>query len=326
MKREIAIAASSGELWSALKEDGQVVELRATSGGGASRVGEVWLARIVGLRPELPAALVDIGLARPALLSAEDVTPKARFKTLREGEAVVVEIAKDARVDKAAGVTMRLSRTLTPPPDGKPPLRLDTPVPAAVALIAPWLDPVPNAIAVDDRAVYAELRNWLRVNHPVLVAGLGAVNEALYESSGIADAVEQALASRLALPGGGFLLVEPTALGVAIDVDSGAARSAVAVNLEAARAVARQIRLRNLSGPMIVGFVGMKGKGERERVFAALKTAMARHVPDGQALGWTRLGHVELVRKRKAPSLAESIAASGGNPDAGPFDFRPRRP
>ncbi|MGH6994908.1 MAG: ribonuclease E/G, partial [Stellaceae bacterium] len=104
--------------------------------------------------------------------------------------------------------------------------------------------------------------------------------------------------------------VEPTALGVAIDVDSGTARSAVAVNLEAARAVARQIRLRNLSGPMIVGFVGMKGKDERARVLAALAKAMARHAPDGQALGWTRLGHVELVRKRKAPSLAESIAAA----------------
>jgi len=309
MKRAIAIAASGGELWGALEEDGQVVELRATSGGSASRVGEIWLARIVGLRPELPAALVDIGMARHALLSAEDVMPKSRFKSLREGEAVIIAVAKDARADKTAGVTMRLSRALAPPPNAKPPQRLDEPMPTAAALIAPWLAPAPDAIAVDDRAVYAELRNWLRVRHPALVVGLAATNEALYESSGIADAVEQALAPRLALPGGGFLLVEPTALGVAIDVDSGTARSAVAVNLEAARAVARQIRLRNLSGPMIVGFVGMKGKGERERIFAALKTALARHVPDCQPLGWTRLGHVELVRKRKAPSLAESIAA-----------------
>jgi len=310
MKREIAVAASGGALWAALKEDGQVVELRTTSGGSASRVGEIWLARIVGLRPELPAALVDIGLARPALLSAEDVTPKSRFKILREGEAVVVAVAKDARADKAAGVTMRLSRALTPPTNAKPPLRLDEPMPAVATLIASWLDPAPDAIAVDDRAVYADLRNWLRVRHSALVAGLVAGQEPLYEISGIGDAVEQALAPRLALPGGGFLLVEPTALGVAIDVDSGAARSAVTVNLEAARAVARQIRLRNLSGPMIVGFVGMRGKGERDRVLAALKTALARHVPDCQALGWTRLGHVELVRKRRAPSLAESIAAA----------------
>ena len=310
MKREIAIAASAGEFWAALKEDETVVELHATSGGAPSRVGEVWLGRIVGLRPELPAALVDIGLARPALLSAEDIVPRTRFKTLREGEAVVVAVAKDMRADKAAGVTMRLSQTFTTPADSKPPLRLNEPMPAATTLIAAWLDPAPDAIAVDDRAAYADLRNWLRVRHPAIAADLTFSNEPLYDAFGIADAVEQALAPRLALPGGGFLLIEPTALGVAIDVDSGAAPSAVAANLEAARALARQIRLRNLSGPMMVGFVGMKGKGERERVVAALKKALARHVPDAQALGWTRLCHVELVRKRRAPSLAESIAAT----------------
>jgi len=310
MRRTIAVAASGGELWAALAEDDTVVELRTTSGGVPSRVGEIWFGRIVGVRPELPGALVDIGLARPALLSAEDVVPKARFKDLREGEAVVVEIAKDARADKAAGVTMRLSRALTPPADGQPPLRLDTPVPTAAALIASWLEPAPVAIAVDDRAAYAELRNWLRVHGPALATSLTFANEPLYEAFGIADAVEQALAPRLALPGGGFLLIEPTALGVAIDVDSGAARSAVAANIEAARALARQIRLRNLSGPMMVGFIGMKAKGERERILAALEKALARHAPDTQALGWTRLGHVELVRKRRAPSLAESIAAT----------------
>ncbi|MGH7013601.1 MAG: ribonuclease E/G [Stellaceae bacterium] len=308
MKREIAIAATAGELWAALKEDDAVVELRATSGGAPSRVGEIWLARIVGMRPELPAALIDIGLERPAFLSAEDVAPKPRFKALREGEAVVVEVAKDARADKAAGVTMRLSHAVAPPADAKLPLRLDAALPTAAALVAPWLEPAPAAIAADDRAVYAALRHWLRASHPALAAGLVFANERLYETFGIADAVEQALAPRLALPGGGFVLIEPTALGVAIDVDSGTVPSAVAVNLEAARALARQIRLRNLAGPMVVGFVGMTGKGARERVFAALKKALARHVPDCQALGWTRLGHVELVRKRRAPSLAEWIA------------------
>lgn len=311
MKRAIAVAVSGGELWAALAEDETVVALRTTSGGAPSHVGEIWLGRVTGLRPELPAALIDIGFARPALLSAEDVVPKARFKTLHEGEVVVVEIAKDARADKAAGVTMRLSRALAPPADGKPPLRLDQSVPIAAALIAPWLEPAPVAIEVDDRAVYAELRNWLRGHHPALAAELTFANEPLYEAFGIADAVEQALAPRLALPGGGFLLIEPTALGVAIDVDSGSAQSAVATNLEAARALARQIRLRNLAWPMMVGFIGMKAKGERERVFAALKKSLARHAPDTQALGWTRLGHVELVRKRRAPSLLESVAATG---------------
>jgi ribonuclease G len=308
MKRAVALAVAAGETWAALTEDDTVVELRMARGGVSSRVGEIWLGRVIALRPELPAALVDIGLDRPAFLSAEDVAPKARFKTLHEGEAVVVEIAKDARADKAAGVTMRLSHAVAPPTGARPPLRLDAALPPAAALVAAWLDPAPDAIVADDRALYAELRNGLRAKYPALVERLVFSNEPLYERAGIGDAVEQALAPRLALSGGGFLLIEPTALGVTIDVDSGAAKSAVAANLAAARTLARQIRLRNLAGPMMVGFVGMKGKGERERVLVALKKALARHVPDCQVLGWTRLGHVELVRKRRAPSLAESLA------------------
>lgn len=305
MRHAIVLAIHAGETWAALAEDDVVVELRVARGGATSRIGEIWLGRIVGVRPELPAALVDIGLERPAFLSAEDVAPKSRFKALHEGEAVVVAIAKDARADKAVGVTMRLSRHVTPPAGAKPPLRLDVPLPLAVALIADWLDPAPDTIAVDDRAIYAELRNGLRAKQPALVERLAFSNEPLYETVGIGDAVEQATAPRLLLPGGGFLRIEPTALGIAVDVDTGAAQSAVGVNLEAARTLARQIRLRNLSGPMVVGFVGMKGKGERERVLAALKKALARHAPDCQVLGWTRLGHVELVRKRRAPALAE---------------------
>ena len=309
MKRTIALAVHARGTWAALKEDDAVVELKLVRGGAPSRVGEIWLGRVVGLRPELPAALVEIGFYRPVFLSAEDVVPKSRFKTLHEGETVVVEIAKDPRADKAAGVTMRLAQPLAPPAGAKPPLRLDAPLPAALALVGGWLDPAPDAIAADDRTLYAELRNGLRAKYPALVERLTFSNEPLYEAAGIADAVEQATTSHLALPGGGFLLIEPTALGVTVDVDSGAAKSAVAANVEAARSLARQIRLRNLSGPIVVGFVGMKGKGERERVLAALRKALARHAADCQALGWTRLGHVELVRKRRAPSLAEIYAA-----------------
>ncbi len=311
MRRAIALAAARGELWAALKEDDAVVELRTTRGGTPSRVGEVWFGRIVALRPELPAALVEIGLDRPALLSAEDVVPNGGFKALREGAAVIVEIARDARADKAAGVTMRLSHARQAPAGARPPLRLDAPLPAAATLIAEWLDPAPEAIAVDDRAAYAELRHWLRAWHPALAEALSFAAEPLFEPFGIGDAVEQALATRLALPRGGFLSIEATALGLAVDVDCGAARSAVAVNLVAARAFARQIRLRNLSGPMTVGFIGMKGRDERERVLATLRAALARHAPDCRALGWTRLGHVELVRKRRAPSLAEMSGAAG---------------
>jgi Ribonuclease G/E len=306
VKREIAIAVASGESWAALSEDGMIVELRLARAGSASHVGEIYLGRISALRPALPAALVDIGLGRPAFLSAEDVLPKGGFAHLHEGQAVTVTVVKDSRADKAAGVSMRITdKSVMPPPGAKPPQRLDAPSPAAASLIAPWLDNAPGRIRIDDRAAHAELRHWLMAGRKELVERLAFAAGKLYEDSGIGEAVEEALSTRLGLAGGGALAIEATALGITIDVDSGQAGTALDANLEASDAVARQIRLRNLSGPILVGFVGMKGKSGRERVLAALRQALARHAKDCQVLGWTRLGHVELVRKRRAPSLAE---------------------
>ena len=318
MRRDIAIAVASvegggGESWAALSEDGAVVELRLSRAGQSSHVGEIHLGRIVSLRPELPAALVDIGLSRPGFLSAEDVLPKGGFSKLHEGQAVVVRVAKDARAEKAAGLSMKIpDKSIVPPPGSRPPQRLDAPAPAAAALIAPWLDGAPDRIRIDDRAAYAELRHWLMAGRRELVERLEFASGKLYEDSGIGEAVERALSPRTGLPGGGALTIEASALATTIDVDSGQARSALAANLGAAEELARQIRLRNLSGPMVVGFVGMKGKDGRARVLAALKRELARHAPDCQVLGWTRLGHVELVRKRRAPSLAELMASEPG--------------
>ena len=306
MKREIAIAVAPGESWAALSEDGTIVELRLARAGSASHVGEIYLGRVSGLRPALPAALVDIGLGRPAFLSAEDVLPKGGFARLHEGQAVTVTVVKDSRADKATGVSMRIpDKSVLPPPGAKPPQRLDTPSPVAASLIAPWLEIAPDRIRIDDRAAYAELRHWLMAGRRELVERLAFAAGKLYEDFGIGEAVEEALSSRLGLAGGGALVIETTALGITIDVDSGQVGSALDANFEASDAVARQIRLRNLSGPILVGFVGMKGKNGRERVLAALKQALARQAKDCQVLGWTRLGHVELVRKRRAPSLAE---------------------
>lgn len=312
MKREIAISVLPGESWAALSEEGAIVELRLSRAGQESHVGEVHLGRIVGLRPELPAALVDIGLGRPGFLSAEDVVPMGGFPKLHEGEAVVVMVAKDARADKAAGLTMKIpDKSIVSPPGSRPPLRLDAPAPAAAGLIAPWLATAPERIRIDDRGAYAELRHWLMAGRKDLVERLHFASEKLYEAAGIGEAVEQALSARLGLSGGAALVIEATALATTIDVDSGKARSALAANLGAAEAVARQIRLRNLSGPIVVGFVGMKGRDGRERVLAALKRALARDVKDCRVLGWTRLGHVELVRPRRAPSLAELASEPG---------------
>lgn len=382
MTGELLLSASPGELWAALVRDGALEGLRVLRVGRSGRVGEVLLGRIVALKPELPAALVEIGLERPGFLSAEDALPGAGLTGLHEGQAVVVQVTKEARADKAAGLTLRLrlagrGLTLTPgrpgvaadqrlapeevrrlaaemavivrPDEGfllqksaagadrdalaeeaealrarwrrieaakgeaRAPQPLEEPeTPMALAL-AEFMAERPDAIIVDDRAAFAEARRWLERHAPKLAARLalhrGAVP--LFEERGVAGDIDAALAPRIVLAGGGALAIEETAAATMIDVDmagaghgSGAARAIVAVNLAAAREIARQIRLRGIAGPIIVDFIGMKRRQDRDRVRAALEKALAG---DAELLGWTRLGHVELVRKRRQTPLAELL-------------------
>src|SRR5439155_11244325 len=116
---------------------------------------------------------------------------------------------------------------------------------------------------------------------------------------------DQALSERIALHGGGSIHIEATRAAVLIDVDTGTAdggspeRAGLAVNLAAAAAIARQIRLRNLGGGIVIDFVGLDRRASRERVRAAFTAALAPDPRAPQVLGWTRLGHLELVRPRR---------------------------
>jgi Ribonuclease G/E len=318
VNRTLVLAVSPGEVWAALEEDGELTGLRIARDGAADAVGAVYLGRVVALRPELPAALVDIGLDRPAFLDARDADKKRGIAGLTEGAALIVEIIKAARADKAVGI-----RVLAPGDerrkvyesaarDAKPPARLDRAEPAVIAAAKPLLAPAPDRILIDDRPALAELRRAL----PDLAALLTFHGETipLFDALGIAEQVDAVLQPRVKLAGGGALIIEGTHAATLIDVDGGT-QNALAANLEAALALARQIMLRNLAGPMVVDFIGMKKREDRDQVAATLQAALAGSGETVELLGWTRLGHFELVRARREPPLGELFYEAG--PDGG---------
>src|SRR4029077_16878701 len=126
-------------------------------------------------------------------------------------------------------------------------------------------------------------------------------------------AFDEALSETLALPGGGSVHFEATRAGMLIDVDTGTPetgspeRTGLMANLAAAGTIARQIRLRNLGGGIVVDFVGMDSRPAREKLRAALAEALAPDPAVPQLLGWTRLGHFELVRPRRGRPLGEAL-------------------
>jgi ribonuclease G len=81
----------------------------------------------------------------------------------------------------------------------------------------------------------------------------------------------------------------------------------LAANLAAAEVIARQMRLRQLGGGIVIDFVGLEGRGAREKVRQAMASAVAADPAEPQVLGWTRLGHLEIVRPRRGRPISEAM-------------------
>ena len=292
-------------------------------------------AAAVTLRPRLQGRLLDWTPARPGIV-AEEIRREIRERVaarvadlLRPGEGVRLLVrAADAAPEalaaavgamraRWAAIEERRARTV-------PPACLEA-LPPLAAMLEALVDNALDEILVDDPMVLAETRAWLSREHPSIAArvslhrGPGAV----FEDAGLAESVADLLELRVVLPGGGRLTIEPTAAATLIDVDSGTLagertggeEALLAMNLSAAAAVARQIRLRGLAGALVVDFIALRQRAHRDRLLDAFRAALEAEVPDAQLLGWTRIGHVELTRPRRRAPLHEIVfegTAHGG--------------
>ncbi len=125
---------------------------------------------------------------------------------------------------------------------------------------------------------------------------------------GLEDQIVEALSRTVNLAGGGSIHVEQTRACVAIDVDSGDVKSGGAVsrlNDEAAVEIARQIRLKNLSGKIVVDFAGSDEYRFMKPVMDILETCLADDPCRGRVVGLSRAGNVEILRQRRRPSLLD---------------------
>ncbi len=127
-----------------------------------------------------------------------------------------------------------------------------------------------------------------------------------FAASGAEEQLLAALEPVVPLAGGGALTIEPTAALTAIDVDGGGRRP-LEVDLEAAGEIARQLRLRQLGGTIVVDFVDLASKRDRARLFSAVRAALAADPVPVQAFAMSALGLVEISRQRVGPSLAERL-------------------
>jgi ribonuclease G len=136
----------------------------------------------------------------------------------------------------------------------------------------------------------------------------------IFDLYGIEEEISRALARRVDLKSGGYLIVDQTEALTTIDVNTGGFVGArnfddtiFKTNLEAAQAIARQLRLRNLGGIIIVDFIDMVREDHQQAVLAEFRKQLSRDRTKTTVSGFTQLGLVEMTRKRTRESLAHML-------------------
>lgn len=212
---------------------------------------------------------------------------------------------------------------------------LDAPPPADLSARIPGeRDPIARAlrdhgaaleeVILDDRMLARALQDEMDRRQERIRVRWHSGPMPAFDIDDVSGQVGTALAQRIVLASGVEVLFEPGETLTAVDVDSGSAgsrqgrapRRPVEVNLDAAPAIAQQLRLRNLAGAVVIDFVTMRSAYDRDKVQAALAEAVKDDPVPTQLYGFTRLGLFELTRARRGATLAAQLEALEKEDDA----------
>jgi ribonuclease G len=172
------------------------------------------------------------------------------------------------------------------------------------------------SIQVDSRENYQKLVEFAQAYTPTELARLQHYTgeRPLFDLYGVEEEILRALGRRVDLKSGGYLIVDQTEAMTTIDVNTGGfvggrnfADTIFKTNLEAAHAIARQLRLRNLGGIIILDFIDMENVEHRNAVLLELKKTLSRDRTKVSVSSFSALGLVEMTRKRTRESLAHIL-------------------
>ena len=175
---------------------------------------------------------------------------------------------------------------------------------------------VTQAVRIDSASQFEVLRRFGETFMPRTVGKLELYRgeRPVFDLFGIEEEIARALARRVDLKSGGYLIIDQTEALTTIDVNTGGyvgsrnfEDTIFKTNLEAAGALSRQLRLRNLGGIIIADFIDMTREDHQQAVLAELRKQLARDRTRTTVSGFTQLGLVEMTRKRTRESLAHML-------------------
>ena len=179
-----------------------------------------------------------------------------------------------------------------------------------------------RSIVIDDQTLFEQVHGYVASISPELadrVSFYDGESEPLplYERHHVHEQLHKALDRKVWLPSGGSLIIEHTEALTVIDVNTGKNVGSSSLeetvyrnNLEAAEEIARQLRLRNVGGIIVIDFIDMEVRANRDEVVRAFRDALSRDKTRTQVFEISELGLVEMTRKRIGESLLETVSGA----------------
>ena len=189
-----------------------------------------------------------------------------------------------------------------------------------------------ESITVDDKASYNEILQYVKNVAPDLKDRVRLYSDAvsLFDKHGVEEDIQAAFETRVTLPSGGYIIIEPTEALVSIDVNTGRytgkkdpEATILKTNVDAAREIARQLRLRDIGGIIVCDFIDMESQRNRDRVLQELRTHLGHDRARTKAFEVSGLGLVEMTRQRVRPSLFNSLTKTCVHCDGGGRVYTP---
>lgn len=217
---------------------------------------------------------------------------------VRSGDYLTLRIMSSARQGKAwGGVPVDFPST-----NGQAGI-LASPPPSWERALRDLNNEIITSISLDHGDDLVACRRWLEVNNPASLFALKTLAKEPVHPE-LDDIIARLCDPVVPLQGGGNIVIEETEALVALDVNGGEASNALAINLRAVKEAARQIRWRNLSGIIVIDALKMKARPDNAKVINAFEKAIATDPLEAHIWGMTKLGLIEMTRKRRGASVA----------------------
>ena len=256
-------------------ESNKIVEYYEITEKTQSQIGNIYIGIIMSVHPKTNTIFVDIGLSKQAFLEL-----KSLDKKYKKGDRILVKVKKDETDTKGAKLTSNVNCK-------------DFDLPDFEKIKKPRIIQLSNSL---EEKILKDFKGKIYKDSEDYIAKFGLETE-----------LEKVQNTKIWLKSGGFIVIEKTEALTAIDVNSGKTTGkkqdkkedvVFKVNKEAAIEVMRQIRLKNIGGIVVIDFINMESMEHRKEILRIMNNEKAKDRAEIAVYDFTKLGLVELTRKK----------------------------